>query len=194
MCLAASVSAGVGDATSRPAEAPAMTMAKLLKRVEILEEKVGALEELPARVDALSLQILELRDTMAAEFSATRALMRTGDQETRTELRAEIAACKGDLQAKVADCREELRSEIVAAKDELRGEIGSAKEELRGEYRASEAETRALMRTLNDETRAHMLVLHEDVIERIKRLGDGWSGTPRTSDPRARARPPRRRR
>jgi hypothetical protein len=54
------------------------------------------------------------------------------------------------------------------------------------------------MRALNEETRAHMLVLHEDMVERIKRLGEGWPAPPApgtTREPRASgARPPRRRR
>ena len=56
-------------------------------RVSILEEKVGSLEQLPARVDALELQIQQLRGEMRAEFSATRQEIVAGDEETRRFMR-----------------------------------------------------------------------------------------------------------
>jgi len=39
-------------------------------RVERLETRVTALEELPGRVDALTLQVSQLREAMHVEFSA----------------------------------------------------------------------------------------------------------------------------
>jgi hypothetical protein len=63
----------------------------LSERLEILETKVEALEGLPARVTAVELQILQLRDEMRAAFSATReelrAEIRAGDEETRRHMR-----------------------------------------------------------------------------------------------------------
>ena len=67
-----------------------MTAQTLATRVDSLEERVTRLEELPARVDALASQVLQLRDEMHAEFSATRGEIRTGDEETRRTLREEI--------------------------------------------------------------------------------------------------------
>jgi hypothetical protein len=134
-------------------------MANLLKRVEILEHKVGALEELPARVDALSSQILHLRAEMREEFSAVRVEMKAGDEETRALIKATEA--------------------------ELREAIG-----------AGDEETRALMTVLNQETRTHMLVLHEQLVERIKWLGEGESASPpggaRTSRRKGTTKKPRR--
>ena len=50
-----------------------------------------ALEELPAKVDALGSQIAQLRAEIYAEFSATReglrSEIRAGDEETRTFMR-----------------------------------------------------------------------------------------------------------
>ena len=51
-----------------------------LSRVESLEKRVTRLEELPRRIDDLTLQVSQLRSEMRGEFSAV-----------RTELRREIA-------------------------------------------------------------------------------------------------------
>ncbi len=67
----------------------------LEKRVQILEDKVELLEQLPARVGALESQVLQLRDEMRAEFSATRSELRhelgqeirDGDEEIRRLMR-----------------------------------------------------------------------------------------------------------
>ena len=69
-----------------------MTTQALTKRVDSLEERVTRLEELPAHVDALALQISQLRDEMRMEFSAVRGENRTADEETRRTLREEIRA------------------------------------------------------------------------------------------------------
>jgi predicted phage gp36 major capsid-like protein len=53
---------------------------------------VTLLEELPARVDALTLQVSQLRDEMRAEFSAVRTEIRAGDENTCRTLREEIRA------------------------------------------------------------------------------------------------------
>ena len=42
------------------------------ERVEILEQKVEGLQKLPARMDAVESQILQLRGEMHVEFSAIR--------------------------------------------------------------------------------------------------------------------------
>ena len=74
----------------------------IVERVEILERKVETLEQLPARMTALELQILQSREEVRADFSATRA-----------ELRAEIRAANDAL-------RDELRSEIRGGEEETR--------------------------------------------------------------------------
>ena len=58
----------------------------LAARTERLEERVTALEELPARIEALTLQVSQLREEMHAEFSAVRTEIRAGDEETRRVL------------------------------------------------------------------------------------------------------------
>jgi hypothetical protein len=60
----------------------------LTERVEILEHSVEALEGLPARVASLETQILQFREEVRAEFSATKAEMRMLNDETRTQMHA----------------------------------------------------------------------------------------------------------
>jgi chromosome segregation ATPase len=124
-----------------------MATPKLLSRLELLEVKVSALEALPARIDALTVQIGEQREALDRAVSA--------------------------LRGEIASCREDLRQEIVGVRDDLRQEIAGVRDELR-----------QLMYSLNAETRTHMLVLHEEVLERIKLIGEGRP---------ARKGPPRRR-
>jgi hypothetical protein len=64
-----------------------MQQRSVIERIEILEKKVEILERLPERVTAVELQLVQLRDEMRAEFSATRAEMLAGDEETRRLLR-----------------------------------------------------------------------------------------------------------
>jgi hypothetical protein len=110
-----------------------------VRRVEILER-------LPERVTALETQIVQLRDEMRAEFSATRTEARAGDEHVVKTLRDEIHA--GD-----EETRRVLRDEIRAGDEETR-------RVLRDEIRGGDEETRRFMR-----------VLHEEVIERIRLLG-----------------------
>ena len=67
-----------------------MATQTLATQVDSLEQRVSRLEELQARVVALTLQVSQLRDEMRVEFSAVRDEIRTGDEETRRVLRDEI--------------------------------------------------------------------------------------------------------
>lgn len=73
-----------------------MSPQSLESRVEKLEARVTILEQLPARFDALTLQIVQLREEMHAAISASqtslREEIRAGDEETRRSLREEIRA------------------------------------------------------------------------------------------------------
>ena len=60
------------------------------RRVERLEQRVAILEQLPARVDALTLQVSQLREEMHAEFSAVRTEIREGDEAVIRTLREEM--------------------------------------------------------------------------------------------------------
>ena len=50
-----------------------MAQKSLERRVEMLEKRVDILEQLPERVRAVELQIVQLRDEFRVEFSALRA-------------------------------------------------------------------------------------------------------------------------
>ena len=79
-----------------------MPPSPLTRRVEILAEKVERLERLPARIDNLEVQILQCREEVRAECSATRAefiaRIAEGDEETRRFMRV----LHEDLVARIA--------------------------------------------------------------------------------------------
>jgi hypothetical protein len=131
--------------------------------MDSLEKRVEILEKLPERVTALESQIVQLRDEMRSEFSATRTEIRAGDDETRRTLREEIRA--GD-----EETRRTLREEIRAGDEETR-------RTLREEIRAGDEETRRVltgrMESLFDKNERHMRLLHEDLVERIARMSEG---------------------
>jgi hypothetical protein len=135
-------------------------------RVESLESRVIVLEQLPEKLDALALQISQMRNEMRGEFSALRSEIRTGDEETRRVLRDEIRT--GD-----EETRRVLRDEIRAGDEETR-------RILRDEIRAGDEETRRILRDEiragDEESRRNALVLHEDVISRIALMQEGPRG------------------
>ena len=124
----------------------AMAQKSLEERVDNLERRVEILERLPERVTALETQIVQLRDEMRAEFSATRTEARTGDEGVIKTLRDEIRA--GDEHV------------VKTLRDEIRAGDEHVVKTLRDEIRAGDEETRRFMR-----------ILHEEVIERIRLLG-----------------------
>src|SRR5947208_14258134 len=89
----------------------------LESRVESLEQRVTLLEQLPARVDALTLQVSQLRDEMHAEFSAVRGDIRAGDEAVIRSLREEIRT--GDEETRRV-LREEMGSLEVRLRDDMR--------------------------------------------------------------------------
>jgi len=141
-------SVAVTDNRSWPPQEAAMAQETLEKRVDMLERRVEILEQLPERVTAVESQIVQLRDEMRSEFSATR-------QNVREEIRA------GD-----EETRRTLREEIRAGDEETR-------RTLRGEIRAGDEETRREMRELFAASERHSRVLHEDVIARIAAMSNG---------------------
>jgi hypothetical protein len=53
--------------------------AKVENRLERLDDRVTEIEQLPARMDRLESQMVQLRTEMRDEFSAVRGEIRTGD-------------------------------------------------------------------------------------------------------------------
>ena len=79
---------------------------------------------------------------------------------------------------------DELTGQIL----QLRAENGSEFSALRSEMRTMDQGTltqlRGEMRAMRDELKSHALVLHEDVIERLKIIGEGQTHTRRSKAPR----------
>lgn len=109
-----------------------MAQKSLEARVDMLERRVQILEQLPDRVTAVEQQIVQLRDEMRAEFSATRAEARAGDEDVVRRLRDEIRA--GDARV-IQTLREEIR--------------------------AGDEETRRFMRILHEDLVARIEILGE---------------------------------
>jgi uncharacterized protein YPO0396 len=92
-----------------------MTEPTLTGRVEMLEQKVENLEKLPARVEAVELQIVQLREEMRGEFSAVRAEMRA----IGTELRSELHDLGTTLRVEIRQGDEETRRQMRVLHEEV---------------------------------------------------------------------------
>ena len=92
-------------------------------RLETLEQRVTILEQLPARIDGLTLQIVQLREEMHVEFSAVRAELReeirAGDEETRRLLREEIRAGDKEVMSHARVLYEDLKATLALIKEAL---------------------------------------------------------------------------
>jgi hypothetical protein len=174
---------------------------RLEQQVETLERKVGDLEQLPARMAELGLQIAQLRGEMHVEFSALRGI--DAEDVTLRQLRDEMRAIRGNgadlslakLQQQMQNGFDAIRgngADLSLAKlqqqmqsgfDAIRGngaDLSLAKlhEEIaaiRGE--GGEGLTlvalRQEIREGDEETRRLMRVLHEDLVQRIALLDEG---------------------
>ena len=93
-------------------------------RFERLERRVTGIEQLPARMDRLELQIVQLRAEMRDEFSAIRREIRAGDEGSLRNLREEIrngnVTIVTALTEQVEDARTESRSLFEDARRENR--------------------------------------------------------------------------
>ena len=112
----------------------------LERRIEILEENMAELRDVPVRLSAVESQIVQLRAEMQTGFSALRG--------QNDETRREMARLNDETRREMASLNDETRREMVRLNDETRREL-----------------TR-----LNDETNAYLRVLHEEVISRIALL------------------------
>jgi len=74
-------------------------------RVQLLEERVTSLEELPPRMAGLELQIVQLRTEMHAEFSAVRGEIRS----LGTGLREEIHSVETGLRLAIDEAQVQTR-------------------------------------------------------------------------------------
>ena len=174
-----------------------MSARTLEDRVESLEKSVEPLRELPARVGALESQIVQLRTGMRQEFSAIRAEMITTeslaaefdrrDLPTKQDVAAEFdrrdLATRQDLAAEFdrrdvvtkQDLAAEFDHRDVVTKQDLKQELErfATKQELeRFATRDDLARTNRRIRYGFRDLKTRMLILHEDLVERLKRLGD----------------------
>ena len=99
-----------------------MPRATLAQRVEILEQKVEQLETLPARMAAVELQILQLRDEMRSEFSAVR---RELTDLFRTELQTNIDSLRAEIRAEIRQGDEETRRYVRVLHEDVIARIAA---------------------------------------------------------------------
>lgn len=138
-----------------------MPDADLLRRIEMLENTVESLRQLPADVARLSRrmgraesQILQLRTEIRDEFSGIRR-----DMATKADLAAGLNAVRAEMATKagLSGLRVEFNDGIAGAVRELTGAI---------------AETRTDLKGLADAQR-RTTVLVEDAIDRLKTIAEG---------------------
>ena len=131
------------------------------ERVDVVEQRVTALNALPARVDALSTQIVDLRGEMRTEFSASRAEMHAEFSTVRGEARSEFAASRGEMQSEFLAIRGGERDAETPSLCSLKNDIGDLRDTLRKEIQEN-----------GDRVMGQVRVLHEDLVARIALLGE----------------------
>ena len=102
-----------------------MATQTLAARVDSLERRVTRLEELPARVDALALQVSQLRDEMRVEFSAVRSEIRAGDENTCRTLRDDIRAGDERVMEQARVLHEDVVSRLTLIQEGTRARGGA---------------------------------------------------------------------
>ena len=110
----------------------------LERRIEILEEIMEQLRDVPVRLSAVESQIVQLRAEMQTGFSA----LRGQNDETRGEMVG-------------------LRGEMVRLNDETRREMVSLNDETRRELVRLNDETNAHLRVLHEEVISRIALLQE---------------------------------
>ena len=125
------------------------------ERVVRLEQQMQSLQELPKRIDDLTLQVSQLRVEMRGEFSEIRSAMAAEFTNVRDEMVAEF----GNVRAEMAEGFAAPTGALARAVEGLHAEI----------------------RTGDEETRRQMRVLHEDLVGRIALIQEGLGGAKRKS-------------
>ena len=142
----------------------------------MLEGQMQEMRDLPQRVTSLELQIVQLRQEMRDEFSATRAEFRSDLAQAVTTLRSEMAT-KKDLAQAMTTLRSEMatKDDLAQGMTILRGEMAT-KENLTRAVAALRGEIAGAVSTLTKaigETNAQMRMLHEETLSRIATIGEG---------------------
>jgi hypothetical protein len=158
-----------------------------LRRIEMLESTVESLRALPGemrqlggRVDRLESQFVQLRTEMRDEFSAIRRDMATKEDLAAMASKADLAAfaTKADLAAFATKAdlaafatKEDLAG--MATKANLAAGLDALRNELHEDIAGAVRELSGAITETRQEIVAHTRALIEDVISRIKVLGEG---------------------
>ena len=151
-----------------------MNAPTLEERMDNLEKIVEPLRELPDRVTRVEEQIVQLRTEMRGEFSAIRRDMATKEDLSNLATKDDIVklATKDDI-VNLAT-KDDIAN--LATKDDIANL--ATKEDLFKYATKDDIVTLA--------TKDEMRMLHEDLVERLKVLGERWSrpkSTPRSKKP-----------
>lgn len=152
--------------------------------------------DLAGRIATVEHRMDSIERRWDASFAAFTTQILQSNRETRQEilatLRGEMEVSGGTLRGEMEVLGENLRGEMQTLGGELRGEMETLGGSLRGEMEALGASLRDEMHTLHgitvrrfekletalaegdDETRRFMKILHEDTLNRIALLGEGW--------------------
>lgn len=167
-------------------------------RVERLEKRMAMLEELPARIDRVETQIVQLRDEMHDECSAVRQEMRHLGSGLGVEIRATSERTVGTLRDEIRATSERtvgtLRDEIRATNErtvailreenqmmghEIRTSTGQLITSLREDMLAMQDKLTGAIEAARRETR----VLFEEAVARIATLNEAREGRRRSPKP-----------
>ena len=178
-----------------------MNRPDLAGRIATVEHRMDSIERRwDASFAAFTTQILqsnretrqEILATLRGEMEVSGGTLR-GEMEVLGEnLRSEMQTLGANLRGEMQTLGGNLRGEMETLGGTLRGEMETLDGELRGEMQTLGAKLRGEMHTLHgitvrrfekletalaegdDETRRFMKILHEDTLNRIALLGEGW--------------------
>ena len=131
-----------------------MSQPPVIRRVEIVEGNAEALGFLPARIDALTIQIVQFREEVRDEVSATRSDLRADVQALRAEAAAYI-----DLLSTRVDSLSAHVDSLSARFDAAH--IETLRDELHHELRNGDEEIRRCMRVLHELVMARISAIRE---------------------------------
>ena len=149
-----------------------MEQTSLTRRVEILEQHVELLKDLPARMTAVEAQILQLRRDMESGFSALSYAINAMHADVVARFEAQ------DKRFDEHDRRFDEHDRRFDEHDRRFDEHDKRFDEHDKRFDAQDRRFDALERRFDaletrlDDFRHQMHVLHDDVLERIARLGE----------------------
>ena len=129
------------------------------QRLTILEQKMDELKDLPARVERVESQILQLRTEIKDEFSAIRGEMRELRQELRDDIRIGVEESQNltkGLHAEAMGAMNDLHGQAMRAMNDLHGQAMRAMTDLHDRFMPAIASVDAAIR--------------RDVVSRLDRI------------------------